>query len=73
MSIKLEATLEDAFAVGKLEGERECINEVLEYLKEGVNSSALKTILNAKLKVLSMKITNNPFGVTKSDGERSKP
>lgn len=70
--MSLIPTLEDAFAVGKLEGEKECIKFIQELIDQGSNPTVLKTILNAKLKVLSVQITNNPFGVNKSNEPGSK-
>lgn len=65
--MSLTPSLQDAFAVGKLEGEKESIKEIIALLDEGLNPTSLKVVLNAKLKVLSTKVTDNPFGVNKSD------
>lgn len=58
---KLQPTLEDAFGVGKIEGQKEMIKEVLELLDTRISHQTLQAYLKAKLKGLNVSKTDNPF------------
>lgn len=60
MKSPLEPTTEDAFGVGKLEGTRETLEEILEIAKTG-NLQNLQIYLAARLKSLTEAKLNNPF------------
>lgn len=60
-STSLTPTLEEAFAVGKLEGHKECMAELQEMIKEGATLDTLKIYLKAKSNVINLQTVNNPF------------
>lgn len=60
-SIDLEPTLEEAFAIGKLEGHKECLKELQEMILEGASFETIKVYLKAKSNVINLQTINNPF------------
>jgi hypothetical protein len=57
---KLQPTTEDAFVVGKLEGTKEALEEILEMTKVD-NINSLRIYLKARLKSLKESTITNPF------------
>lgn len=57
---KLKPTLEDAFNVGKLEGQRELLQEMDEMMTGEFSVITLKAYLKARLKTV-IQTNNNPF------------
>lgn len=65
----IKPTLEDAFDVGRKEGEKEAFSEVLELLK--VNSlPTIKIYLEARLRTLHSASRKNPFRREDEDQSR---
>lgn len=58
---KLKPTLEEAFAVGKLEGQKEAFKEMEEMVSGVFTLAAVKTYLKARLKTLAAQSITNPF------------
>lgn len=60
---KLKPTLEEAFAIGKLEGQRDAFSELLDLMvDEGlITSKSLRVYLTARLKTINTHPLNNPF------------
>lgn len=58
---KLEPSLEESFALGKLEGEKEALQEVLDLLKDGLDGAVLMAYLKSTIRMLNTKSIRNPF------------
>ena len=48
-------SVSDAFEVGKLQGQREAFDEVLNLIKDGIEGEALKSYLKGRTKGLNTK------------------
>lgn len=57
----LEPSLEESFAIGKLMGEKEAFEEILEICKSISDSKHIRVYLEARIKSLKSNILNNPF------------
>jgi hypothetical protein len=58
---KLKPSLEDTFAVGKLEGEKEILLEIQSLMKDGVEGAALRSYIKARLNSINTKSISDPF------------
>jgi hypothetical protein len=58
---KLKPTTEETFAVGKLEGEREVLLEMQEYLDCNFTVEQLRAIVKSRIKILMARQLNDPF------------
>lgn len=58
---KVKPTIEEAFAVGKLEGQKEALEEVLELLRDGIKGEPFAAYIKARLKGLNVSKIDNPF------------
>lgn len=70
-SISLEPTIEDAFAIGKLEGHKESLQELKEMIEGGASLEILLVYIKAKSNTLNLQIVNNPFKQKDSKDETS--
>lgn len=53
--------MEESFAIGRLEGERETLEEISEVIKDGITGDSLKAYLKARLKNLINRKLTDPF------------
>lgn len=58
---KLDPTLEESFATGKIVGAKEALAEILEIVDNAESVSTLRIYLNARLKTLNTASVNDPF------------
>ena len=47
---KFKVTIEESFAYGRLEGQKEVLSEIAELMKDGMDSKALKIYVKARIK-----------------------
>jgi hypothetical protein len=57
----LKPTIEDAFSVGKLEGQKEALQEILDLLRDGIKGEPFASYVKARLKGLNVSKSDNPF------------
>lgn len=58
---KLKPSIEDTFAIGKLEGQKELLAEIQSLLKDGVEGAALRSYIKARLNSLNTMSISDPF------------
>lgn len=58
---KLKPSIEDTFAIGKLEGQKELLVEIQSLLKDGVEGAALRSYIKARLNSLNTMSISDPF------------
>lgn len=58
---KVIPTLEDAFSVGKLEGQKETFIEILEMMTNGTSGQYLVNYVKGRIKGLNQITLHNPF------------
>lgn len=59
--LRVKPTLEESFAVGKLEGTKEAFEEIQEMIKNGIDGEVLSSYLKGRIKGLYTTKLTNPF------------